>query len=93
MADIFAGDRTGGAVAQTSAQTIGISVWQGRVGVSLLQGIHGSRWRVVVRAKSAIVDPRDAAVTAREWCSISFVTPNKDPVTTKSPTQSQNHAL
>ena len=64
MAVTFAGDRTGGAVAQTSAQTIGISVWQGRVWMSLLQGIHGSGWRVVVRAKSVIVDPRDAAVTA-----------------------------
>ena len=64
MADTFTGDQTGGAVAQTSAQTIAIRVWQGRVWVSLLQGIHGSGWRVVVRAKSAIVDPRDAAVTA-----------------------------
>ena len=64
MADTFAGDRTGGAVAQTSAQTIGISVWQDRVGMSLLQRIHRSGWGVVVRAKSAIVDPRDAAVTA-----------------------------
>ena len=64
MADTFAGDRTGGAVAQTSAQRIGISVWQDIVGVNLLQGSHGSCWRVVVRAKSAIVDPRDAAVTA-----------------------------
>ena len=63
MADTFVGDRTGGAVAQTSAQTIGINVWQGRVGVGLLQGSHGSGWRVVARAKSAIVDPRDAAVT------------------------------
>ena len=33
MVDTFSGDRTGGAVAQTSAQTIGISVWQGRVWV------------------------------------------------------------
>ena len=64
MADTFAGDRTGGAVAQTSAHTIDISVWQGRAWMSLLQGIHGSGWRVAVRAKSAIVDPRDAAVTA-----------------------------
>ena len=64
MADTFAGDRTGGAVAQTSAHTICISVWQGRVWIILLQGIHGSGWRVAVRAKSAIVDPRDAAVTA-----------------------------
>ena len=64
MADTFTGDRTGGAVAQTSAQTIAIRLWQGRMWVSLLQGIHGSGWRVVVRAKSAIVDPRDAAVTA-----------------------------
>ena len=31
MADAFADDQTGGAVAQTSAQTIDISVWQGRV--------------------------------------------------------------
>ena len=31
MADAFAGNRTGGAVAQTSAQTIGISFWKGRV--------------------------------------------------------------
>ena len=60
MADTFAGD----AVAQTSAHTIGISVWQGRVWMILLQGIHGSGWRVAMRAKSAIVDPRDAAVTA-----------------------------
>ena len=28
MADAFAGDRTGGAVAQTSTQTVDISVWQ-----------------------------------------------------------------
>ena len=64
MADTFAGDRTGGAVARTSARTIGISVWQDRVGVSLLQGNHGSGCWVVVRAKSAIVYPRDAAVIA-----------------------------
>ena len=63
MADVFVGDRTGGSVAQTSAQTIGISVWQGRMWVSRLQAMHGSCWRVVVRAKSAIVDPGDAAVT------------------------------
>ena len=31
MADVFVGDRTGGAVAQTSAQTIGISMWQGKM--------------------------------------------------------------
>ena len=64
MADAFAGDRTGGAVAQTGAQTIDISVWQGRVGVCRLQRMHGSGWQVVLRAKLAIVDPRDAAVTA-----------------------------
>ena len=64
MADTFAGDRTGGAVAQTSAQTIDINVRQGRMWVSRLQGMLGSGWRVVVRAESAIVDPRDAAVTA-----------------------------
>ena len=93
MADVFAGDRTGGAVAQTSTQTICVSVWQGRMWVSRLQGMHGPSWWVVVRAKSAIVDPRDAAVTARGWCSISFVKPNNDPVTTKSPTQRQYHAL
>ena len=28
MAHVFAGDWTGGAVAQTSAQTIGVSVWR-----------------------------------------------------------------
>ena len=33
MADTFAGDRTGDAVARTSARKIGISVWQDRVGV------------------------------------------------------------
>ena len=87
MADAFAGDRTGGTVARTSAQTIGISVWQGSMCVSQLQGMHGSGWRVVVRAKSAIVDPRDAAVTARGWCSISFVKQNKDPATTGIPIQ------
>ena len=42
MADTFAGDLTGGAVAQTSAQTIGISGRQGIVGVSLLHGTHES---------------------------------------------------
>ena len=74
MADVFVGDRTGGAVAQTGAQTIGTSVctWHGRLWLGRLQGMHGGG-RVVVRAKSAIVDPRDAAVTARGWCSISFV--------------------
>ena len=64
MADGFAGEWTGGAVAQTSAKTIGISVWQGRMWVNRCQGIHNSGWQVVVIAKSAIVDPRDAAVTA-----------------------------
>ena len=93
MADVFAGDRTGGAVAQTSAQTICVSVWQGKMWVSWLQGMHGSSWLVVVRAKSAIVDPPDAAVTARGWCSISYVKPNNDPVTTKIPTQHQHHTL
>ena len=93
MADVFAGDRTGGAVAQTSSQTISVSVWQGRMWVNRLRGMHGSSWLVVVRAKSAIVDPRDAAVTARGWCRISFVKPNNDPVTTKSPTQRQYHTL
>ena len=92
MADVFAGDRTGSASAQTSAQTIGISVWQGRMWLSRLQGMHGSCWRVVVRVKSAIVDPWDAAVTAR-GSSISFVKPNKYPVTTKSPAQHQYHTL
>ena len=29
-----------------------------------LQKIYGPGWRVDLRAKSAIVDPRDAAVTA-----------------------------
>ena len=33
MADTFAGDRSGGAVAQTSARTVDISVRQGRVWV------------------------------------------------------------
>ena len=64
MADAFAGGRTGGAVAQTSAQTVDISVWQDRVWVNRLQKIYGHGWRVDLRAKSAIVDPRDAAVTA-----------------------------
>ena len=65
MADAFAGDRTGGAVAQTSAQTVDISVRQDRVWMYRLQRMYGSGWRVVLRAKSAIVDARDAAVTAR----------------------------
>ena len=91
MADVFVGDRTGGAVAQTSAQMIGISMWQGRMWLSRLQGMHGSRWWVVVRAKSAIVDPRDAAVAARGWCSISFLKTNKGSLTTKSPIQNQCH--
>ena len=82
MADAFAGDRTGGAVAQTNARTVDISVRQGRVWVYRLQRMYGSDWRVVPRAKSAIVDARDAAVTARRWCSISLVKPNKDSVTT-----------
>ena len=64
MADAFAGGRTGGAVAQTSAQTVDISVWQDRVWVNRLQKIYGHGWRVDLRAKSAIVDPRNAAVTA-----------------------------
>ena len=85
MADAFAGDRTGGAVAQTSAQTVDISVRQGRVWVNRLQRMYGSGWWVILRAKSAIVDPRDAAVTARGWCSISLVKPNKDSVTTEIP--------
>ena len=70
MADTFGSDQTGGTVAQTSAQTIGINMWQGGVWVSLLQGIHRSGWRVVGRAKSAIVDPRDAAVTAPVFTAI-----------------------
>ena len=64
MADAFTGDRTGGAVAQTNAQRVDISVWQDRVWVNGLQKIYGPGWRVDLRAKSAIVDPRDAAVTA-----------------------------
>ena len=64
MADAFAGDRTGGAVAQTKAQRVEISVWQDRVWVNRLQKIYGPGWRVDLRAKWAIVDPRDAAVTA-----------------------------
>ena len=64
MADAFAGDRTGGAVAQTNAQRVDISVWQDRVWVNGLQKIYGPGWRVDLRANSAIVDPRDAAVTA-----------------------------
>ena len=39
MADTFTGDRTGGAVAQTSAQTIGISVWQG-----VSESTSGNTW-------------------------------------------------
>ena len=93
MADVFVGDRTGGAVAQTSAQMIGISMWQGRMWLSRLQGMHGSRWWVVVRANSAIVDPRDAAVAARGWCSISFLKTTKGSLTTKSPIQNQCHTL
>ena len=85
MADAFAGDRTGGAVAQTSDQTVDISVRQGRVWVNRLQRMYGSGWWVILRAKSAIVVPRDAAVTARGWCSISLVKPNKDSVTAEIP--------
>ena len=85
MADAFAGDWTGGAVAETSTQTVDISVRQGRVWVYRLQRMYGSGWRVVPRAKSAIVNARDAAVTARGWCSISLVKPNKDSVTTDIP--------
>ena len=72
MAGAFAGDRTGDSVAQTRAQTIDISVWRGRVWVNRVQRMHGSGWRVVLRDKSAIADPRHAAVTAHGWCSISF---------------------
>ena len=32
--------------------------------MSRLQRVRGLGWRVVLRAKSAIVDPQDAAVTA-----------------------------
>ena len=85
MADAFAGDRTGDAVAQISALTVDISVRQGRVWVNRLQRMYGSGWWVILRAKSGIVDPRDAAVTARGWCSISLVKPNKDSVTTEIP--------
>ena len=85
MADAFAGDRTGGAVAQTSILMVDISVRQGRAWVNQLQRMYGSGWWVILRAKSAIVDPRDAAVTARGWCSISLVKPNKDSVTTEIP--------
>ena len=85
MADAFAGDRTAGAVAQTSDQTVDISVRQSRVWVNRLQRMYGSGWWVILRAKSAIVDPRDAAVTARGWCSISLVKPNKDSVTAEIP--------
>ena len=74
MADVFVGDRTGGAVAQTGAQAIGVGVcmWHGRLWLSRFQGMHGGG-RVVVRAKSAIADPWDAAVTAHRWYSFSFV--------------------
>ena len=85
MADAFSGDRTGGAVAQTSALTADISVRQGRVWVNRLQKMYGSGWWVILRAKSAIVDPRDAAVPARGWCSISLLKQNKDSVTTEIP--------
>ena len=76
---------TGDAVAQISALTVDISVRQGRVWVNRLQRMYGSGWWVILRAKSAIVDLRDAAVTARGWCSISLVKPNKDSVTTEIP--------
>ena len=55
MADAFAGDRTGGAVAQTSAQTIDISVRQGKVWMYRLQRMYGWGWRVVPRAKSRLL--------------------------------------
>ena len=45
MADAFTGDRTGGAVAQTNAQRVDISVWQDRVWVNRLQKIYGPGWR------------------------------------------------
>ena len=57
MVDAFADDQTGGAVAQTTTTAIYISVRQGRVWASRHQGMHGSGWRVVVRVKSAIVNP------------------------------------
>ena len=65
MADIFADDLTGGAVAQTNEHAMDIRMLQGRVWVSRHHGMHGSGWRVVLRAKSAIVDPRDDALTTR----------------------------
>ena len=68
MVDAFVGKQTGGAVAQTSMQMTAISVWQGRIWVSQYQGMHGSGWQVVVRAKLVIVDPRDAAVTVYDPC-------------------------
>ena len=40
MADVFVGDQTGGAKAQTSAQTLDISVRQGRVWVYRLQRMY-----------------------------------------------------
>ena len=64
MADAFIGGRNGGAVAQTNVQRVDNSVWQDRVWVNGRQKIYGPGWRVDLRAKSAIVDPRDAAVTA-----------------------------
>ena len=39
MADTFTGDRTGGALAQTSTQTIGISVRQGRMWVYIRESM------------------------------------------------------
>ena len=70
MADAFAGDRTGDAVAQTNAQRVDISVWQDRVWVNGLQKIYSPGWWVDLRAKSAIVDPRDAAVTATLFTAV-----------------------
>ena len=70
MADAFAVNRTGGAVAQTSAQTLGINLWKGRVWLNLLEGIHGWGWLVVIRTKSAIVDPWKAAVTAPSFTAM-----------------------
>ena len=66
----MASDRTGGTVAQTNTQTVDISVCQDRVWVNRLQGMYGSGWRVDLRAKSAIVDLRDAAVTAPLFTSV-----------------------
>ena len=46
MAEAFAGDRTDGAVAQTSAQTVDISVRLGIVWVYRLQRMYGSGCRL-----------------------------------------------